>query len=118
MDNKHTRQMIEVFKTLPRHLYQADSNTNKNVGSIGVSKSLSQSDYQSYRTARVEKLRQLYEENPVEIKKTWVLPTGETDGRKSIVEEEIISNDFSPFDMPDFEEQMPNWKDYINEYGD
>ena len=110
--------MIEVFKTLPRHLYQAESNTNKNVGSIGVSKSLSQSDYQSYRTARVEKLRQLYEENPVEIKKTWVLPVGETDGRKSIIEEKIISKDFSPFDMPDFEKQMPNWKNYINEYGD
>jgi hypothetical protein len=65
-----------------------------------------------YRQARVKKLKELYEKCRPEIKRNWVLPPGETDGRKSIVEEEIIGQDISPFDLPDFEDQMPNREDY------
>lgn len=65
-----------------------------------------------YRQARVEKLKELYKEYQPEIKKTWVLPPGETDGRKSIIVEEIIGQDISPFDLPDFEDQMPSREDY------
>ena len=114
MENKYTRNMLKQFETLPSHLYKGA--VYRGIGSAGVSKSLSEEEYQSYRAARVEKLRQLYEENPVEIKKKWVLPKGETDGRKAQVVEEVIGEDFSPFDMPDFEEQMPDWTDYINKY--
>lgn len=64
---------------------------------------------------RVEKLRELYEKHKPEIKRIWVLPRGETDGRKSIVVEEIIGEDISPFDLPDFEDYMPKLIDYINE---
>jgi len=45
-----------------------------------------------------------------------VLPKGETDGRKSIIIEEIIGKDISPFDLPDFNEQMPKSSDYIQKY--
>ena len=45
-----------------------------------------------------------------------MLPKGETDGRKSIVVEEIIGKDISPFDLPDFREQMPKASDYIQKY--
>lgn len=114
MHNKHTMHVLKQFETLPSHLYKGS--TNRGIGSSHVSKSLSEKEYQSYRAARVEKLRQLYEENPVEVKRTWTLPKGETDGRKAQVTEELVGEDFSPFDMPDFEEQMPDWEDYINKY--
>jgi hypothetical protein len=109
--------MLQVFDLLPTHLYQGDTNTNKHVTSIGSSKTLTECGFSEYRQARVEKLRELYEQHRPEIKKTWVLPKGETDGRKSIIVEEIIGEDISPFDLPDFEEQMPNWKDYVDKYG-
>mgnify|MGYP003652332115 CR=1 FL=1 len=64
---------------------------------------------------RVEKLKKLYEECVPETRRKWVLPAGETDGRKAIVEEEIIGEDISPFDLPDFEEQMPKMEDYFTE---
>jgi len=114
MHNKHTMHTLKQFELLPDHLYKGA--VNRGIGAAGVSKTLSEEEYQSYRAARVERLRQLYEENPVEIKKTYVLPKGETDGRKSYIVEELVGEDFSPFDMPDFEEQMPDWTDYINKY--
>jgi pyrrolidone-carboxylate peptidase len=64
---------------------------------------------------RVEKLTELYEKHKPEIKRTWVLPMGETDGRKSIIVEEIVGEDISPFDLPDFKDQMPKLIDYIKE---
>tara|TARA_Y100001951_G_C11249975_1_gene245732 strand:+ start:114 stop:470 length:357 start_codon:yes stop_codon:yes gene_type:complete len=118
MENKYTRQMMQVFDLLPTHLYQGDTNTNKRVASIGASKTLTECGFSEYRQARVEKLAELYEKHNPEIKKTWVLPKGETDGRKSIIVEEIIGEDISPFDLPDFEEQMPNWEDYVDKYGE
>ena len=119
-ENKHqysgpvAAKYLETLQRSNEQLVKVTSILQKKEGP--ASKSLSEEEYQSYRAARVEKLRQLYEENPVEIKKKWVLPKGETDGRKAQVVEEVIGEDFSPFDMPDFEEQMPDWTDYINKY--
>ena len=84
--------------------------TNTKVSSRVSSKAMSE-----FINDRVEKLRELYEKHKPEIKRIWVLPMGETDGRKSIVMEEIIGEDISPFDLPDFEDYMPKLIDYINE---
>ena len=118
METKHTRYMLQIFDLSPKALHYGSANTNKGVASIGASKTLTECGFSEYRQARVEKLRELYEEHKPEIKKTWVLPKGETDGRKSIIVEEIVGEDISPFDLPDFEEQMPNWEDYVDKYGD
>ena len=61
---------------------------------------------------RVVKLTELYERYTPEVKRTWHLPAGETDGRKAIIVEEIIGEDISPFDLPDFNEIMPKPADY------
>ena len=100
------------------NIYCVTTNTNKNVWAIGAASTLSECGFSEYKQARVEKLRELYERHRPEIKKTWVLPEGETDGRKSIIVEEIVGKDISPFDLPDFEEQMPNWEDYVDKYGE
>jgi len=117
MDKKHTRYMLQVFDQAPRALHFNSTNTNKGIISAGSARTLSECGFSEYRQARVDKLRELYEKHKPEIKKTWKLPKGETDGRKAIVEEEIIGEDISPFDLPDFEEQMPNWEDYVDKYG-
>ena len=69
-----------------------------------------------FRHDRVEKLRQLYEIHTPQRTYKWVMPKGETDGRKAKRHETILGEDISPFDLPDFEEQMPKWEDYINKY--
>ena len=43
------------------------------------------------------------------------MPAGETDGRKAMRVEKVIGEDVSPFDLPDFNEQMPKIEDYIIE---
>ena len=62
---------------------------------------------------RVDKLRELYEEHTPEVERKWVLPPGETDGRKAIIIETIVGEDVSPFDLPDFEDIMPQPTDVI-----
>ena len=109
MENKYTRQMLQIFDVLPKDSYLLSNSTNKNISS---------SDFGAYRQARVEKLRELYEKHTPEIKNRWVLLKGVTDGRKAKRVETIIGEDISPFDLPDFEEQMPNWEDYINKHGE
>lgn len=103
-----------VVGTTRSALYKSPINSNKNVASEGSN--TRKTEQIEYRQARVERLRELYEEHKPEIKKTWVLPKGETDGRKSIIIEEIIGKDISPFDLPDFNEQMPKSSDYIQKY--
>ena len=110
--------MLQIFDLSPKTLHYSSFNTNKGVSSIGSSKTLSECGFSEYRQARVEKLAELYEKHKPVIKKTWVLPRGETDGRKAIVEEEIIGEDISPFDLPNFEEQMPDWEEYVDKYGE
>ena len=68
-----------------------------------------------YREQRVEVLRRLYAENPVEEKKilTYEHPSG--DGRKNIYEFDAVEeNPYSPFDdLELLEELMPNSEDFI-----
>jgi len=70
---------------------------------------------EKYIAARVEKLKELYETHTPKRTYKWVMPRGETDGRKAIKVETIIGDDVSPFDLPDFEEQMPKIEDYIED---
>jgi len=118
MEKKDTRYMLQIFDLSPRSLHYGDTNTNKGVITIGSARTMSECGFSEYKQARVDKLRELYEKHKPEIKKTWVLPKGETDGRKAIITEEIVGEDISPFDLPDFEEQMPNWEDYVDKYGE
>ena len=111
MNKPYPNQVVETTRLA---LYKSPINSNKDVASaVSSPRKIEEIEY---RQARVEKLRELYEEHKPEIKKTWVLPKGETDGRKSIVVEEIIGEDISPFDLPDFEKQMPKASDYIQKY--
>jgi len=64
---------------------------------------------------RVEKLKELYEQCVPKVEHKWVLPRGVTDGRKAIKIEFIVGEDISPFDLPDFKDQMPKLIDYIKE---
>ena len=68
-----------------------------------------------YFSDRVEKLRELYEEHYPETESRWILPPGETDGRKAQRIEVVVGEDIRPFDLPDFEEQMPKLEDYFPE---
>ena len=63
-------------------------------------------------TDRVNKLRELYDQYTPERTYKWVMPKGETDGRKAKRYEIIVGEDISPFDLPDFEEMMPKPEDY------
>ena len=74
-------------------------------------------EIRKYILHRVEKLTELYEQCKPVVESRWVLPPGVTDGRKAIKIEIIIGEDVSPFDLPDFKEQMPNIEDYAVEEG-
>jgi len=115
MHSRHTREMLKIFDLSSAYIHRGTNNNTK-LCSVGSARTLGEAGYDDYRQARVEKLTELYEKHKPEIKKTWVLPKGETDGRKSIIVEEIIGEDISPFDLSDFEEQMPKWEDYIDKY--
>ena len=69
----------------------------------------------NYISARVEKLRELYDKYTPERTYLWVMPPGETDGRKALRVEKLVGEDISPFDLPDFEEQMPKIEDYMED---
>lgn len=108
MNNEQT-----LLDTMQSYLYKADTNTNKNVTRVGSdSKRLHEAEY---RQARVEKLKELYEQCVPEVEHKWILPKGVTDGRKAIKIEFIVGEDISPFDLPDFKDQMPSLIDYIKE---
>jgi hypothetical protein len=66
-------------------------------------------DIAGYRKDRVEMLRELYSENTPEIKKSKI---GVGDKRKCPVVETVIGRDYSPFEMENFEEVMPNVEKY------
>ena len=65
-----------------------------------------------YRKARADVLRKLYEENEPNLEYVWILPAGETDGRKSHKEQILEGNEFSPFNIPNLEDMMPNKEDF------
>jgi len=68
-----------------------------------------------YMKDRVDKLRELYSNCEPDYEYEWILPEGETDGRKSIKTEIIVGEDISPFDLENFEEVMPSIEDYIED---
>jgi len=65
------------------------------------------SEFSGYRWERVEKLRELYEEMEPEYHRicTYVDPV---DGRRNSHELWEIEEAISPFDLPNFEELMPD----------
>ncbi len=67
---------------------------------------------EQFMTDRVNKLKELYETHTPKRTYKWVMPTGETDGRKAKRVETIVGEDVSPFDLPDFEDIMPKPEDY------
>ena len=77
---------------------------------------ISDKQYVKFRRDRVNKLRELYEKCIPEVEKKWVLPAGETDGRKAVVVEKVLGEDVSPFDLPEFDSVMPHFLDYIEDY--
>ena len=72
-------------------------------------------ELEQFRVDRVNKLKELYEIHTPQRTYKWVMPKGETDGRKAKRYETIVGEDISPFDLSDFEEQMPKIEDYIVE---
>ena len=69
----------------------------------------------AYRAERVEVLRRLYEENPVQEEKILIYEHPSGDGRKNIYQMDAIDeNPYSPFDdLELLEEKMPNREDFI-----
>ena len=94
--------------------YKQEINRNKGVANIWADKKIRHRE--EYMKARVEKLKQLYEQCEPECVYRWELPEGETDGRKAYKVETIIGDDISPFDLPNFEELMPKEIDYVERY--
>ena len=115
MHSRHTREMLKIFDLAPVYIQRGSTNNTK-LCSVGSAKSLAEAGFEDYKQARVEKLKELYEQCTPEVEYKWVLPKGVTDGRKAKRIEFIVGEDISPFDLPDFEEQMPDWEDYINKY--
>ena len=115
MHSIHTREMLKIFNLDPVFIKRGDNNNTK-LCSVGSARTLAEAGFEDYKQARVEKLRELYEQCTPEVIHKWVLPRGVTDGRKALRIEIIVGEDISPFDLPDFEEQMPNWEDYVNKY--
>jgi hypothetical protein len=68
---------------------------------------------EKYREARAEVLRKLYDEMEPEMMRicTWEDPV---DGRKNKHELWEVEEGISPFDLPDLEEKMPNFEDFLN----
>jgi|TARA_R100000315_G_C5138420_1_gene79164 hypothetical protein len=106
---------LKGLTTLSLAAYQLNR-PNKGVISIGSARTLKECGFEEYKQARVDKLRDLYAKLEPDYEYYYELPEGETDGRKAVRMEKIIGEDISPFDLPDFEELMPNWEDYVDEY--
>lgn len=69
-----------------------------------------------YIAKRVAALKVMYEENIPKVVKKWVMPDGATDGRQAILHEEYSEPPVSPFDLPDFEDRMPNIEEFYKDY--
>ena len=99
---------IEHFKTVSKNDYTKTANNNRPT----KYRSKSLMGMNDFMRDRVEKLRELYEIHTPKRTYEWVMPKGETDGRKAKRHETILGEDVSPFDLPDFEEIMPKPEDY------
>ena len=69
----------------------------------------------AYRAARVEVLRKLYEDNPVEEEKILIYEHPSGDGRKNIYQVDAVEeNPYSPFDdLEALENKMPLKSDFF-----
>ena len=105
MHNKYTRAMLKDFDVVPYDLHKTRKATKK----------VRPKEIEQFIADRVEKLRELYEKHSPDTFFEMVMPAGETDGRKAMRVEKVIGEDVSPFDLPDFDEQMPKIEDYIIE---
>jgi hypothetical protein len=102
-------------KTMSLDSFQSKG-VNKGVVSAGSPKTLAECGFDDYKKARVQKLRELYSELEPEFEYEYKLPAGETDGRKCVKTEMNSAEALSPFDLENFEELMPDWKDYVTKY--
>tara|TARA_R110002110_G_scaffold3883_5_gene20118 strand:+ start:45 stop:416 length:372 start_codon:yes stop_codon:yes gene_type:complete len=102
-------------KTMSLDSFQSNG-INKGVVSAGSARTLAECGFNDYKEARVQRLRELYSELEPEYEYDYILPAGETDGRKCIKTETNSAEALSPFDLENFEELMPDWKDYVNKY--
>ena len=108
---------IEHFKTVSKNDYTKTANNRKAAMAAARTRptkyrSKSLMGMNDFMRDRVEKLRELYEIHTPKRTYEWVMPKGETDGRKAKRHETILGEDVSPFDLPDFEEIMPKPTDY------
>lgn len=80
-----------------------------------IGKTVGDTKLKNYRAARVEVLRRLYEENPVEEEQVLIYEHPSGDGRKNVYEMDAIEeNPYSPFDdMEKLNELMPKKEDFI-----
>ena len=69
----------------------------------------------AYRAARVEVLRKLYEDNPVEEEKVCIYEDPSGDGRKNVYQLDAVEeNPYSPFDdLEALENKMPLKSDFF-----
>lgn len=114
--------MIDSSDNLPiiglssKRDYQSSQINIGMISELGVN-TRREAGYDEYMWARAEVLRNLYEElEPEEYTYEWILPEGETDGRKAskipIENLEIVS----PFDLPELEDLMPERKEYVRKF--
>ena len=115
MSDSHNELDLRWLKFVNLKSHQANS-VSKDVISVGSLRSMADTGYVEYRKARVDKLRELYSDCEPETTAQWVLPKGETDGRKAHKVEKIVGMSISPFELHGFEELMPKWEDYIDEH--
>ena len=115
MSHNFQEEMAVHLSVRNRSDYQSNK-VNKGIVLLGSNRTLKDSGHPEYMKARVDKLRELYEQCEPEYEYYYELPEGETDGRKSVRMEKIIGQDISPFDLPNFEELMPKKEDYLDKY--
>jgi len=112
MNNSQPDDFAQNFQIISKIFYQSKGlNRGYTVGKENKQKSKKENE--KYRQARVEVLRRLYEENPVEEEKV-LLYKHPTDGRKNIYAFDAVEEKpYSPFnDLAELEELMPNPEDY------
>ena len=112
MNNNHSDDFVQNFQIISKAFYQSKGlSRGYTVGKDNKQKFKKENE--EYREARVEVLRRLYEENPVEEEKV-LLYEHPTDGRKNIyIFDAVEEKPYSPFDdLVKLEELMPNPEDY------
>ena len=117
MSDKSPEDFLGLLSVVGKNSYQSNK-VNKGVVSVGSPRTLKDSGYNNYIKARVDKLRDLYEKLEPEYTYQWILPEGETDGRKAVKTEFIVGEAISPFDLEDFEDIMPKQSDFVKKYRD